>query len=115
MFATLSAENRIESRLQELGCSAIFLCTLAGIPPTRLNLALRKMKPLSQRDAEVLLDLSNRLVQLRDALSPIPLGLDDPVKVRGLLDQMESRGLTAEDIRKSVQMLFEGGIDSGKF
>jgi len=84
----------------------VFLCAAAGIPPTRLNLALRKLKPLSQSDAGLLLDLSARLVQLRDSLSPIPLGLDDPKQVRSLLDQMDAQGLTEEDIRKMVAAVF---------
>jgi len=102
MFTSLSAESRINARLQELDCSVIFICATAGIPATRLNQALRGLKPLSHQDAQLLLDLTQRLVQLRDSLSPVPLGLNDPKQVRSLLGLMDERNIGPEQVKTMV-------------
>jgi hypothetical protein len=107
LLASLSAERRIEDRLAKLGCTAIFISVVAGTPPTRLNQALRGLKPLSNSDATLLLNLTERLASLRDALSPFPLGLSDPVAVRSLLDEMDEKSLKADDVKQAVSKLFK--------
>ena len=107
-YASLSAEVRIEDRLRDLNASAIFLAVLSGITPSKLNLALRGMRPLSNEDAKALLDLTQRLVELRDALQPIPLSLLNPGSIQNLLDQIEKYEVTPEQIRAMVQTLFSG-------
>jgi hypothetical protein len=108
MFATFSAERRIEDARQMLGCSAIFLSSLAGIPASRLNFALRGLKPLENPDATKLLELVHKLMAIRDAFSPLPLELTRVDEVRGLLNAMDRKGMTPEDIRKIVSTIFEG-------
>ena len=83
-----------------LGCSAIFLSSLAGIPASRLNFALRGLKPLENPD--------DRLLAIREAFAPLPLELTRVDEVRGLLSAMDRRGLQPEDIRKIVSNVFEG-------
>ncbi len=107
MFASLSAEKRIEDRRQLLGCSAIFLSSLAGIPASRLSFALRGLKPLENVDAIKLLDLTDRLLAIKEAFSPLPIALVNPEEVRGLLHAMDRRGMMADDIRQIVSKIFE--------
>ncbi len=91
-----------------LGCSAIFLSALANIPASRLNFALRGLKPLENPDAAKLLELTDRLLAIREAFQPIPVELTRVDEVRGLLNVMDRRGLQPEDIRKIVSNVFEG-------
>jgi hypothetical protein len=108
VFATFSAERRIEDARQLLGCSAIFLSALANIPSSRLNFALRGLKPLENPDATKLLDLVGKLMAIREAFQPIPIELTRVDEVRGLLHTMDRRGLTPDDIRRIVANVFEG-------
>ncbi len=103
----LSAEARIASRLRDLGASVIFLSVLADMPPTRLSFGLRGLKPLSNSDAEKLLNLTQRLVELRDAMLPIPIALTQPAVVEAFLERLDQKGLGPEEIRALVQKIFE--------
>ncbi len=103
----LSAEARIASRLRDLGASLIFLSVLADMPPTRLSFGLRGLKPLSNSDAEKLLNLTQRLVELRDAMLPIPIALTQPAVVEAFLERLDQKGLGPEEIRALVQKIFE--------
>jgi hypothetical protein len=91
-----------------LGCSAIFLSSLAGIPASRLNFALRGLKPLENPDATKLLDLVQRLIAIRDAFAPLPLQLTRVDEVRGLLHVMDKKQMTPDDVRKIVTNIFDG-------
>ena len=107
VFGSLSPENRINDRLRDLGASAIFLAILANIPASRFNLGLKNIKRFSQTDAELLLDLTRRLVEIRDAFRPLCLAMTDPEATRLLLDEMKTKNISADDIRQTVTSLFE--------
>lgn len=105
-LASLSAENRIETRRQELGCSAIFLCTVAELPASRWTMAIKEIRPLSEKDAKTLLDLTQVLMDLKTALSPVPLALNNAGEVRALLNSMAEKSLTIEQVKVAVNQLF---------
>jgi hypothetical protein len=100
----LSAESRLQGRLDELGTTASFVSALDGrISNTRLSQALRGLKHLDNLDAIRLLALTSRLIELQDALRPIPLSLASPQTVKILLEHLTA---TPDEIRKAVAALF---------
>ena len=99
-------ETIISTRLDELQTTASFLCSLDGqISSTRLNEALKGRRDLKPDDVTRLLALTQRLIEIRDALCPLPISFDRPGDVRFLLE-----GLSAdrERIRKAISDLFQG-------
>lgn len=104
MYAGLSVESRIESRLRDLRTTVSFLCSLDGrISNTRLNQALRNHRPLDPLDGSRLNALTLKLVELADAMHPLPIDFSDPEAVRGLLEIKKS----PEEIRGIVDMLYQ--------
>ncbi len=104
MYASLSVESRIESRLRDLRTTVSFLCALDGrVSNTRLNQALRGHRPLDVQDGNRLNSLTLRLVELADSMRPIPVNFSNPEEVRGLLDIRKS----PDEIRALVAQLFQ--------
>ena len=106
---TFSAEAIIRDRCALLDISTTFLSALAGIPQSRLSLAFSGTRPLSggiSGDAEALMALTAQLVELADALAPVPLAMNDPGKIRLLLDEMKTLGITAQDVRTAISGVF---------
>ena len=104
-FAALAAEVRLQDRLSNLDTTASFLAALDGqISGSRLSQALRGIKNLQNEDAVRLLNLTARLVALREAFSPVPLALTNPTDVRYLLDNLAA---TDDAIREKVSELFQ--------
>jgi hypothetical protein len=102
-FESLSIENRILSRLQELRTSATFLAALDGqISQTGLAQAIRGIKRLDNRDGERLGSLTLRLLALRDAFYPLCLNFDDLDGVRALLKIQASDS----EIQATIQKWF---------
>lgn len=104
MYASLSVESRIEGRLRDLRTTVSFLCALDGrISNTRLNQALRNHRPLDPKDGNRLNALTLRLVELADAMRPIPVDFGNPEEIRALLAIQKS----PEEIRAIVAQLFQ--------
>jgi hypothetical protein len=104
MLASLAAEVRIQERLDQLGASVSFLSALDGrISNSRLNQALRGLKDLELNDAQRILALTARLIELRDAFAPVPISWDRPRDTRWLLENLTA---TTEEIRKTILTLF---------
>lgn len=102
--ATLSAENRIRERMKLLGLSAAFVAALSGVEATRLSLAFRGVRDLSNEDANTLLVLTSDLVELSEAIKPLSLPNDVPGMKR-VLDSLRGR---ADEVQATVAKLFEG-------
>jgi len=102
--ATLSAENRIRERMKLLGLSAAFVAALSGVEATRLSLAFRGIRDLSNDDAMKLLLLTENLVELSEAVRPLALPSDVPGMAR-VLKVFE--GQDPEAIRTKISALFE--------
>ena len=66
----------------------------------------RKSNRYLRQDAKVLLDLTQSLMDLKDALSPIPLSLVNPGEVRALLDVIAQKSLTPGEIKASMNRMF---------
>jgi len=102
--ATLSAENRIRERMKLLGLSAAFVAALSGVDATRLSLAFRGIRDLSNDDAGTLLALTHNLIELSEAVKPLALPNDVPGMKRVMKALEDS---SAETIRAKVSTLFE--------
>src|SRR5229473_7843556 len=70
---TFSAEAIVRDRIALLDTSASFLAALAGIPQSRLSLALNGTRSLGAEDGERLKALTIKLIELRDACGIFPL------------------------------------------
>jgi hypothetical protein len=105
---TLSMEKQIEDRRLLLNCSAAFLCALAGIPASRLSYALRGLRPLPNVDGKKLMNLTYHLLEIKEAFSPLPIALVNVDEVRKLLNVMDRKQMTPDDIRRIVANVFEG-------
>jgi hypothetical protein len=103
LYTSLSVESRIESRLRELRTTVSFLAALDGISNTRLNQALRGHKPLDTKDGIRLNDLTLRLIELQDAMRPLPISFQNVEEVRGLLAVTKK----PEEIREIISKLFQ--------
>jgi transcriptional regulator with XRE-family HTH domain len=103
-YATLSAENRIRERMQSLRMSAAFLAAISGVEATRLSLAFRGIRDLSNSDAELLLKLTADLVELSEAIKPLSLP-DDVPGMAGVLKHLRGR---SEEVQTAVAKLFDG-------
>jgi hypothetical protein len=107
-LAILAAEVRIQDRLSELGTTAQFLSALDGrISNSRLSQALRGLKDLENSDAERLLALTKRMVELRECFSPVPIAWKNPVDIQYLLDNLTA---PSQEIRQTILQLFRERI-----
>jgi|SRR5580692_879636 hypothetical protein len=96
MYATLSAEARIQERMRSLEISNDFLAVLAGIPSSRLSLAFRGIKSLSNSDGERLLSLLEELEALVERAKPFPVAFRNPAIIRDLIkDRGETKAEAA--------------------
>ena len=86
MYATLSAEHRIASKMKTLEVSANFVAALAGVPATKLHRALVGTRPLENPDATKVLNVLDELVALAEACKPIPVSFRKVAEIRDLLD-----------------------------
>jgi transcriptional regulator with XRE-family HTH domain len=100
--ATLSAENRIRERMQSLGMSAAFLAAISGVEATRLSLAFRGIRDLSNDDAKKLLSITEDLVTLSEAAKPFALPGDVPSMTR-ILKHLRGRN---EEVETTIATLF---------
>jgi hypothetical protein len=110
-FASLAPETRVLNRARELSATTVFLATLAGIPQSRINQAFKGIREFSREDAELLLGLTQELMELQEAMQPFPLAFVNPTKIRALLDMMAERGITSDKIRTIVAGVFEQTTD----
>jgi transcriptional regulator with XRE-family HTH domain len=101
--ATLSAENRIRERMKLLGISAAFLAALSGVEATRLSLAFRGVRDLSNEDANALLALTADLVELSEAVKPLALPEDVPGMKR-IVEHLRGKG---EEVQNAISGLFQ--------
>jgi transcriptional regulator with XRE-family HTH domain len=102
-YATLSAENRIRERMKLLGLSAAFMAAISGVEATRLSLAFRGIRDLSNDDAKTLLDLTTDLVELSEAVKPLALPDDVPGMAR-VLKHLRGR---SEEAQTAISSLFQ--------
>jgi hypothetical protein len=103
-FGKLSPESRIQDNLNELRITASFLAALDGeIGVTKLSQALRGIRPLENPDSIRLLNLTKRLLELRDAFEPVVLSFSVPDEV----ERMLRITATGEQIREAVAKLYE--------
>lgn len=103
MFASLSAEVRAPQLMRELGVSNSFVAALCRIEQTKLSLAFRQLKELSNDDTKKLMTILPRLIDLRDALDPLTLDLKNAANARRVLDAFE--GQDVDTIRERVAAL----------
>jgi hypothetical protein len=101
--ATLSAENRIRERMQELGISAAFLSAISGVEATRLSLAFRGVRDLKHGDAEKLLSVTEALLSLAAAAKPFALPDNVPDMLR-VLNHLRGR---SDEVGETIATLFK--------
>ena len=104
-LTSLSPEARILDRLNELRATADFICRLDGrLAPTRLSRALRGLHDLSSPDAIRLLELTTKLIELKDALAPIPVSWENPRDIKQMLDNL---AVDTEGVQRIISQLFK--------
>jgi predicted component of type VI protein secretion system len=99
-FGSLSIEARGSTLVRELGISLAFLSALTGVEQSKLSLGFRQLKAFSNEDAIVLAKTLSRLIELRDALSPLTIDLGDPSKALQAIEIFE--GMDSEAIREKI-------------
>jgi hypothetical protein len=104
-FATLSAENRARDMMREIGVSAAVIAVLIRIEASKLSLALRRLRPLSNEEGLRLTTTLNRLLEVRDAIRPFSLDLKDPEMTAQLLSAFE--GMDAAAIHEKIRGVVE--------
>jgi hypothetical protein len=87
----MSQESFLRERIARLDCTADFLCSLTGIPATRLSQAFRGIKALPGPDAEKLNKTLSDLDELVKAFSPVPVKLENPMVIGELLEDSRNR------------------------
>ena len=105
MFASLSPEVRGPQMLRELGISNAFVAALCSIEQTKLSLAFRQLKPLTNEEGLRLIRTLGRVIEIREAIAPFQIDLKNAANARLLLDAFE--GQDTETIRQKVSALFE--------
>lgn len=97
--------NHARNRQNALGFSAATSARLVDISPASLSNAYRDISRLSSEKESELATVLFRLTELSDAILPfgLPENVDD---LRRLLDAMESRAITAENVRTKILELF---------
>ena len=103
-FGSLSIEARGSTLVRELGCSLAFVSALTGVEQSKLSLGFRQLKAFSNKDAIELSTTLARLIELRDALSPLTIDLTDPTRARQAMEVFE--GMDADAIRERVITVF---------
>jgi hypothetical protein len=103
-----SDEAIVRDRISLLETSTSFIAALSGIPQSRLSLAFSGTRALSAEDGHLLKVLTARLWDLKEALEPIPLALNNADRVRRLLAAIDRHDLTTEQIKASMSLLFGG-------
>jgi hypothetical protein len=96
----------VRDRIALLETTTSFIAALAGIPQSRLPLAFSGTRALSREDGELLKALTARLLELRDALEPIPLALDNAGRMRVLLSGLDRHQITPEMVKEKISELF---------
>src|ERR1700732_2052151 len=89
-LATLSVENRITQRMNELqpnGLTAAAACKLIGMSTTKWSQALSGIAPFENKEGEAALALLDELVELVKAHLPVPVSLRNPSLIAPLLDE----------------------------
>jgi predicted component of type VI protein secretion system len=99
-FGSLSIESRGSAMVRELGISLAFLSALTRIEQTKLSLGFRQLKAFSNEDGLKLAITLARLIELRDALSPLTIDLTNPAKTRQAIEIFE--GMDSDQIRERV-------------
>lgn len=105
--AAYAAENIIQQNINELGCAGSLIAAVAGISQSRWSAVMNGQKDFGAQEGEQLKGLTARLIDIRDAVKPLPLGLRDAQAVRGMLDMMDRTGVTLEQLRASIENLFQ--------
>lgn len=96
---------RARSRQEGLGLSAAILARLVNISPAQLGNGFRGVTSLGAvKDAE-LAAITLALVELADAIAPFELP-GDVDNLRRLIDTMNERHITAENVRAKILELF---------
>ena len=99
-------ELKIADRLNELDCTSGFIAALYGLSHSRVASALRGDSPFRREDADGLLNLTQKLIELRDSVAPIPLRLSNATEIRTLLDKMKREYIESADIRRALDTIF---------
>jgi hypothetical protein len=103
-LGTLSIEARGPAILRDLGCSLAFVSGLTGVEQSKLSLGFRQLKEFNAWESHVLSTTLLRLIEIRDAISPLAIDLRNPTNARLVLDAF--KGLDAGEIRQKVSALF---------
>lgn len=103
-----SAEARLRQRQADLRFSGAFLAALVDILPSQLSNAYRGLKALDNNVATELLEITQYLLEVRDALAAFSLPLMNSNDTRILINHLRSRGVTPEKIRETVTALPAG-------
>jgi len=99
---TFDARRRANSYMADLSMSQVTLCALVDMPASRLNLQLRYKIQFSPEDEKNVIDTLLRLIELRDAFTPLVLDWDSPDFCKMLLKS----GVDAEIVRLGVESIF---------
>jgi hypothetical protein len=91
--------------IDSLKVSQAFVAALCRVEPSKLSLALRRLRPFGTEEGQDVVATLSRLVELRDALLPLQPDLRDPDNARLLLKATE--GLDAEEIAERIQRIFQ--------
>ena len=79
-------ENRLRTKLDELGCTHDVFCLLAGISPTRWSRAMRGVIPLTGPECETFSKLVEELSRLAGDAAPYPISFRNPQIIKSLLE-----------------------------
>ncbi|SRR6266699_3642290 len=101
--ATFSARARLRARKDDLGISVAFLATLIGTSKNRLNEYFVGNLRFSTQEENALLEITNQLLDFKEALAPFCLPLSDGATAKALLKHLE--GTTPERVRAIVGLI----------
>jgi hypothetical protein len=104
-FATLCHENRAKDLMRELGISAAVVAIVCRVEASKLNMALRHLRELSNEEGLRLTSTLSRLLEIRDAIRPFALDLKDPKMVTEILNAFED--LDSAEIHQKVRAVLE--------
>jgi predicted component of type VI protein secretion system len=104
VFASMSPEVRAPRLMREIGVSNAFIAALCHIEQTKLSMAFRQLKDLSNAEGQRLMGTLGRLVEIREAIAPLQIDLKNAANARLVLEAFE--GQDAEAIKQKASALF---------
>jgi hypothetical protein len=100
---SLSLETHLQARMRKLEIGHDFAGKLSGIPGARLSRAFRGLERIQREQLLRLAKVMDDLELLVQAAAPLPLRLDNPEKIRPILETLRSHPKEIETISERFQ------------